>query len=218
MSNYCITTVTTAATDFNLTTLANVRTDLAVEGTDEDDFLGRAISKSSAAIASYCNRVFALQTYQDLIRPTRDSYPFFPPHGGQAIMVAKTPLVTVTSVTENDVVLVSGTDFEKDLETGALYRLDGSGHRSSWPSLKVVIVYTAGWVLPSGTQTLPADVEDACVRMVRNARTMHKRPAGMKVEDVPGVVRREFWVSADGGNLTSDIIAILDNYRIPALG
>jgi hypothetical protein len=212
VSNYCITTVTVAATNFDLTTLDDVRTDLNITGTDEDDFLERAITKSSAAIASYCNRVFPVQTYQDLIRPTRDSYPFFPPHGGQPIMVVKTPLVTVTSITENDVILVSGTDFEKDIETGAIYRLDGSGHRSSWPSQKVVIVYTAGY------STIPADVEDACVRMVRNARTIHKRPSGLKAVDIPGVARQEFWVSADGGNLTQDIMDILSSYRIPVLG
>src|ERR1700756_1662640 len=69
-----ITTVLTPATatapagPYDLTDLATVKDELAIPTSDtsKDGFLQRAITQVSAAVAQYCNRVFAVETIQDL--------------------------------------------------------------------------------------------------------------------------------------------------------
>lgn len=211
MGNYTITTVTLAADDFDLTTVDAIKEDLNISGSGDDDFIARAISKSSAAISQFCNRVFAKQTYQDMIR--------LPCTGLDTLELAKLPLVSVTSITEDGTALVSGTDFEVDLENGFIYRLNSSGAPTCWSASKVIAVYVAGWVLPGDVnETLPSDVEDACIRMVKNARAKRTRETDLKIDDVAGISHREYWVpsGADSGNLPPDIEDILQNYRIKA--
>lgn len=134
--------------------------------------------------------------------------------------VANTPLVSVSSITENAILLVEGTDYEVDYENGYLWRLDDFGYPKLWPAYKIVVDYVAGWVLPgnTGTPALPADVEDACIRMVNARRYADGRDPLLKADEVSGLGRQEFWVSGgNDGNMAPDVTDILDNYRIQAI-
>jgi hypothetical protein len=71
--SYVLTTLVTAPSKGDLTTLANIKDDLSLtsQETDNDNRLARYITEESAVIASYCNRVFGLATWQDEFRPQR---------------------------------------------------------------------------------------------------------------------------------------------------
>jgi hypothetical protein len=218
-----ITTVTAASNSFKLTTVLNIRADLGLTDTSvTDDYLDRLANQNSRAASQYCNREFALQGYRDTIRSLASCSGTYPEQP-EAIMLAKSPLVSVTTVTEDGTLLTAVTDYETDLATGFVYRLDSGGRRISWPFLDLVFDYKAGWTLPE--QTLPAgganplvdnapDLEDAVIRMVKGQYHARGREPSLMQQDTPNVGSRRWWVGAD--SITPDIAGILDNYRIPA--
>jgi hypothetical protein len=220
-STYRIVTVTKAATAFDLTLLDTAKADLRIEGDDEarDKYLSRVIRQVTASVQQFCNRVFALQSYEEVIRPERDRRPYLLPNGSNPLGLSKKPLIAVTAVTENGVALVAGTDYEVDFEAGFLYRLDGAGNPCLWPSLKIVVDYDAGYVLPATDRdvaavTLPADLEDAAIRLVKARFLAQTRDPYLKADEVAGIGRQEFWIAqGDDGNMPPDVTDILENYR-----
>ena len=223
--NYVITTVQTPAASTNLTTLLNVKTDLALSGAvpEDDIFLRRAIVQVTQAAQDYCNRTFAQQTYQDLVRPERDRAARFIPARRGYYKTAVSPLVSVTSVIEdylgdNQTTLVQGTDFEVDLTQNAIYRLDTNGQPRDWYSYPLQVIYVAGYTLPpatSPTPLLPATVEDAVIRMLKAKWDARNRDPTLKVREVAGVGRDEFWISnTKDGAMTPDITDLLYAYRV----
>jgi hypothetical protein len=63
---------------------------------------------------------------------------------------------------------------------------------------------------------IPADIEDACLRMIFKAWQTRLRDPTLRVEETPNLGRREYWISTGTeGNFTPDILDILDNYRVP---
>lgn len=222
------TIVGVAAANRDLTTLANVKLNLDIQNQDEDVFLAGLIRQCSGAAESYCGRVFAWQTYSDARYPERDVRPHFLPNDLPAITLAVSPVVSVTSVTEDDTALTVGVDYETDLGTylgprpgpGALYRLDTNGDRCRWRARKVETVYVAGYRLPGDTPStvplLPAEIEDAVIRMIRGRRGGRTRDPFLRSEENVGVSRFDYWVPSAGlGNMPSDVVDILDNYRTP---
>lgn len=214
--DYTITTVTAAATSFNLTTLLAVKADLNInDATSQTNILlQRLIAQCSSAATSYCNRVFPLQTYLDTIRLR---------NGADVLMTRRHPVTQIVSILEDTTALIVSNDYEFDADNGLIRRLDGSGLPSKWTGdKKVAISYKAGWILP-GTpalaSTLPADLEDAVIRMVKSRYLARERDPFLKAERVDGVGSVDYWVAAGtDGNMTPDVSDVLDNYRIPAIG
>jgi len=224
MRNNVITTVVTPAVSTDLTTLLNLKSELKLSGSvpADDIYLRRAIKQATASAQNFCNRVFAQQTYQDLIqvRPRHYTYPNFLPNRRDSYLVSNGPLVSVTSVNENGTVLVSGTDFEVDVANGILYRLDSFGNPTDWVTFPLTIVYVGGYTLPPASpSTLPPDLEDAVIRMIKSKWFARDRDPMLKEEDIAGIGREVYWIGAPGdGSMTPDVTDILDNYRIPAIG
>jgi hypothetical protein len=213
-----ISTVVTAASSLGLTTRARAKAMLSLTSNDDDAYLDILIPQITASISQYCNRVFALQTYQDLIKAKR------PPRGmNWSLQLAHGPLVSVVSVTETtdgiDTVLVAGTDYDIDAKTSELFRLNSDGLTADWAAPKTVVIYQAGWTLPgqSGQNALidsAADVEDIAVRMIKARRDARSRDPFLKSEETAGIGRSEYWVpSGPSGNMTPDMTDVLDNYR-----
>jgi hypothetical protein len=77
-----ITTVVVPATAYfksgqvlDLIDLATLKDDLKIPDSASDAFLRRVITRASQKAATYCNRLFQPQTYQDQIWPARDPFP-----------------------------------------------------------------------------------------------------------------------------------------------
>lgn len=206
-----ITTVTQSAPSYDLTTLAIVKDELSVTVGKSDAILQRYITSASAAASQYCNRIFQVETIQDQIWAQRDRWPRIVPGGLQVLKLSRWPVVSIISVTENGIALVDGTDFTTDAKNGELIRLDENGYPRLWPVYPIVVVYTAGF------SSIPIDVQDAVLRMVKSRWQAKDRDPYLKEQNIPGVIEQQWWVASPGetGNMTPDVTDILDNYRVP---
>ena len=94
--------VTTAASTYDLVSLADVKADWAITGTDatRDAFLSRAISRCSTAAGQYCNRVFPSEMVTETFFAERDIQPRMNYGGVDPLQLTRWPIVAITSVVE----------------------------------------------------------------------------------------------------------------------
>lgn len=213
MAPQIITTVMTPATSKLLIDLATVKSVLGIADASQDVFLNLQISWVSNAIAQYCNRVLVVETIKDEFWLQREPYPWMLPGGVMPLQLSRWPIVAVTSITEDGTALVDGTDFRVVYETGQIERLDSNLWPKKWPTLPIVVTYSAGY------STMEPSIVDAAMRMIAARRAARGRDPFLKQESIPGVREAQWWVATgtDAGNMTPDIVDILDNYRVPVI-
>ena len=232
LSYFRVATVT-APTVTDLTTADTVIADWGI-GEENISFISRAISRCSKAAEDYCNRSFGIGKYQvdaRLERGYRDGHLVM--GAISPLMIPLWPIASIVSVVETDedgtaTTLVEGTDYEADYSVGKFYRLDSyQRQRDWWPRKKVTIICWAGYKLPgdtasyTGAETLPAHLEDAIGRMVATRYFERNRNPFVKSEMVTGVGSidyRDAIMGADSGNLSPDVLDILNNFRQPVVG
>ena len=212
-----ISTVLTAASDTDLTDLATVKDELAIQGTSDDAFLSRQISIGSTAIQSYCNRVFASQTIQDQFWFARDSWPRVVRGDIAPLQLKSWPTISVTSVVETiggaATTLVLGTDFLLDADHGQLTRLNRFGSPHHWQS-PVVAIYEAGYV------DIPDDVAEAAVLLVKMRYFARQRDPLIRSRNVSGVYEASYVAGTGPGgadDMPAEVTALIDRYRVPVL-
>ncbi|MCS3690943.1 phage head-tail connector protein [Bradyrhizobium elkanii] len=208
-----ISVVTTPASSYDLASLSDVKDELGVKDNSSNALLQRYLTSASAAVAQYCNRVFPAETMTETFWASRDRGWRKVLPSVQDLQLSRWPVQSVTSVTENGNALVEDIDFKVNAENGQLVRLNTNGYPRMWPVYPIVVVYTGGFA------TIPADVEDAVIRMVTKRYVSKGRDPSLKQESIPGVREVQYWIAtgADSGNMTPDITDILDNYRTPAI-
>ncbi len=205
-----IVTVTSAASSYDLTTLANVKDELSITNGASDDVLQRYITSASKAAANYCNRVLVSETVSERFIPGQ--YPSGHYHNwvnkSETLQLARFPLIAVTSVTQDDVLLTVDTDYLVNYSNGQLTRVS-SGFPIRWMAASITVVYSAGYA------TTPADLEDAVIRMVTQRHSAKGRDAMTRQISIPGVIEKTYWVASgdEAGNITPDVADLLDNYR-----
>jgi hypothetical protein len=220
-----VSTIVTAASSYDLTTLENIKDDLAIPDTDtsSDATLARFITEQSALVAQYCNRVFPIETMQDVIYPDRDPYPYQVTGMLSELMLSRWPVVSVASVTDTVAVnvsntLVAGTDFVIDAARGWLTKTDpNTGYPTGWSPDQYTIQYTAGYFTP-GTDSPPADLEMAVLRLVTARFKARGRDPFLKSQGEPNIGTEQYWVGAmpgQTGAFPPDIAAALEKYRVP---
>ena len=209
--------VTGPAASTALTTLETVKAVLGISGATDDVYLTLAIGQASAVISNYCNRVFALETVEEAIRPAMDSYPWNVPGGLSPVQLSRWPVTAITSVTEDGVMLIPGADYEVDRAQGQLWRLAPTGDLVAWRTVRIVATYAAGYVLPpNSARTLPTDLELAAIDLVKAQYMARTRDPLLKGEAVPGVYSAQYDLSSNAGSgLPDSIIGLIDNYRVP---
>jgi hypothetical protein len=214
-----ITTLVTAATipsggsRYDLTDLATVKTELNITSGTDNAFLKSLISRASVAAANYCNRVFPVETVTDEIWSQRSPTRYIVPGTFTPLALSRFPIVAVTSFTENAVALVDTADFRIDHDKGQLIRLNALGTPIPWSVYPISVTYSAGY------ETIPADVADAVIRMVKNRWFMRTRDSTLRQQNIPGVLEQTFWVAtgAEAGAMTPDVVDLLDGYRVPVI-
>lgn len=227
-----ITTVLVAATavapagPYDLIDLATVKDelDIAPDDSSQDGRLSRAISEESRAIAAYCNRVFVVETVQDLVYPERDAYPYQVPGGVAPLQLSRWPVAPVPNGDVTSVViadppgtttnLVEGQDFVVDAAKGWLIRLNHyTGYPTSWDPVMTTIVYPAGYA------AIPSDLSGAALRMITARWKARGRDPLLMSRDQPGALGNErYWVGGVPGvrgPFPQEIAAVLDLYRVP---
>ena len=207
-----ISTVLTPATSYDLVKRADVKIELAITGNDENAWIDAAITRCSKAVANYCNRVLVVETVQDEFWPRRDPVPRLMKGGLDPLQLSRYPAVSVSSVVENAVTLVDGTDFRSNLDKGQMIRLNAdTGYPKSWPAFPIVVQYVAGF------SSIPDDIVDATIRLIKARRDARNRDPYLKEQNIPGVIEQQWWVASPGetGNMPPDVTDLLDNYRVP---
>lgn len=151
--------VTTIAASKRLTAVSVVEG--LIGGTSDDSLLGELIDQASDAIVAYCRRPFAREVYSERL----------PGYGGIRLQLARTPVVAVSSVLDQDDNII--TDYSIDDATrGWLYRRPGwawavqayaglgAGGRfmdfgAPLPNQEephYTVAYTAGYVMPAANR------------------------------------------------------------------
>lgn len=220
------TTVTQAATTYDLVTLAVVADDLGITDNTLNRFLQRSISMASAAIAKYCNNKFAVESLTDTIFLDQDPYPYQTPGGAKPLLLSRWPVISITSVNQvlsinqattppSNVTqtLVADQDYTSDNDRGSVIRLNAfTGVQVAWEALPTIVAYSAGYA------TIPLDVQDAVIRLVRGRWLARGRDPYLKSENIPGVADRSWWIPTVDGLLPPDIEELVAPYRVPVIG
>jgi hypothetical protein len=203
-----IVTVTSAATSYNLTSLANVKAELSITDGSSDAILSRYISGASQAAAQYCNRVFVAETVSERFLP--GPYDRMMCGGISPLQLTRWPLITVSSVVEDEEPLAVTDDYLADPINGQLTRVDESGFPRTWRNVTITAAYSGGYA------TIPADLEDAVIRMVTQRYSAKGRDATLKSEEIPGVRSAQYWIATgeEAGAITPDVADLLDRYRM----
>jgi hypothetical protein len=213
--------VVAAAADFNLTTLASIKLEFDIQTTSTDVYLSSQIPRVSSAIASYCRRVFALQTYEDtFVGGWSDWMP-------RTLQLARRPVISGTlGIVRDGSILIEGDDYDADLEAGIV--------RNITLGQDIVATYDAGWLLPgwpipTGTmaEALPADVEYAAILQILTNRQLGRlaftdRDPFLRSETVDGVGTLQYSQTAIGsgssgtiGGISSPARDLLAPYVVP---
>ena len=203
MIDRSILTINTPATSFALTTKEAVKLDLGITGSTDDTLINTYILACSKQLANACNRVFGEEVVSEKFRFSSSK---------EAVILSRRAVESVTSVIEDDVLLVAA-DYELDKEAGLLYRLDDD-EPLTWFATKLVVVYTAGWDLPTEA---PEDLAKAAVALVKAQYLSKGRDPLIRSENVPGVYEVAYWVGNIPGSEAwpKDIMSAINAYRDP---
>jgi len=157
--------------------------------------------------------------------------------GDLTTSVASVTSETEVELTDAALTTVSGASYTVDnpaFSTGYVVRKQNgrlgkrsAGYPTPFTARQIVVSYTAGWILPGQTgRTLPQDIEDACVLLVR--RKLDQLRAGdtsapgslIKKESIPGIGTLEYessgsvdWI--DG--LPMDVHTLIARYARPSV-
>lgn len=198
-----ILTVTAAATDLHLLTVAERRAAAGVEDGSKDAALAIISARVSASITAACN-VRAGGAVPPTLKQETLSETFRLTSGASALFLARRPIVAVSAITEITTTLDADYDFEIDAAGGVIYRLS-SDDRICWPCGKIAVSYSAGWA------TVPEDLKFAASKFVQAITQTGDRDPMLKAETIEGVSSSEFWVDPSKDSVVpAEVLDLLD--------
>ncbi len=190
--------IATPAAD--LVSLETAKTYLGVEGTDDDAVLSSLITRASAAIVSYLGFNPNAGEYRETVETLA---------GQQYILLSRTPVTSISSVSVNSAALSSDT-YRLDSASGLLARLSGGRYRA-WESRSAVVVeYNAGYA------EVPADLQQACLTLVNAAWAERGKDPALRSISIGSINLGYF----GGDNLPgiNSVAPLLDTYRAVGIG
>ena len=211
-------TVTSLADSYDLTDLDTVKLELGIGDSSQDVQLVRLIHQVSNAISTLCDQVFAEETVSEVFRLNSGSVGrwrswYRNEDSIEKLILRRRPISSVISVIEDGITVDSG-EYECDFGAGFLFRLASSDFRTSWIANKITVNYVSGYLLLDG---LPYDLEKACLLWIKSLWAQNRRKdLSVKVEDVPDLMRREFFDSsklfAMGSEPPPEVMVLLNPY------
>ena|SRR5260221_603804 len=208
------TLLSAALTNYDLTTIDEVKDELSILDNSKDATLRRYITSASVAASQYCNRKFQAEQLQDEFWPDREPFQYQLPGGVDVLQLSRWPVIApIISVVENSIALVENVDFRVNYDTGTLIGLDWNLYPRRWCAWPIVAKFVGGFA------DIPEDVEDAIIRMVTRRYASKGRDPNLKQQNVIGVLEQSWWISTgtESGNMSNDIADVLNNYRVPVV-
>jgi hypothetical protein len=220
-------TVLTAATQTDLTTLAAVKAELGLTDNKDNVWLALQIAVASQIVTDYLNVVEAddgtvtlgREQLAETFRIHRSRYLArrLDSERTQYLVLSRRPIASIDSVVHDGVTL-DPSEYEVD-GAGILKHL-ASDRPTDWNGNKVVVTYTAGWLLPGQTgRNLLADIESATIGLVKASWYARLRDPNIKSEEdnIPGVrdhkVDYFFRSPEPGAPLPEEIAQKLNRHR-----
>jgi hypothetical protein len=197
--------VTSAATETSLLTIAELRAAAGVTGNAGDTRLLTLGRQASAAIARQCgvaadgvNPVTLLsETCSELFRLSGEK---------ACLRLSRRPVTAVASVLIGDEALTTD-DYEIDKPSGILRRLSGDQY-ASWACGKVTVAYTGG------VAAVEPDLKLAASKLVTALNAETARDPNLKRVNIPGVMEKEYWVApSDDPVLSAEIRDLIAPYK-----
>jgi len=141
------------------TTLADIKSFCGVSASDFDDRIKTGINQASRLIDAITSRFFYKKTYTDYyIKHTGGgagwqilARPYDKRRGGVILTPQNAPIISVTSIYEDDVLLVENDDYYLDIDLGQIERL------GSWPQLPRTIKMTCNIGYDTADTETPSD-------------------------------------------------------------
>jgi len=197
--------VTTAAGDLSLLSIAELRAAAGVSDASRDAELATLGKRISASIARQCGVASDGVNTPTLLRETCTEI-FRQRKERGAIILSRRPVTSITSVTFEDDPAEAADNYEVDAGTGIMTRLS-DGSPTCWPLGKITVVYVAGY------STAPDDLKLAASKLATATFAETARDPNLKREDIPGVIEREYWVApSDDPLLSAEISDLLSPY------
>ena len=223
-------TVLATATQERLTKVSDALEALRLTDEGETAYVERLIDRASSRIVTYLGRPLALQTYRALV----------PAYGNTALRLPRYPIVGVSFVmdgSDTTGTALTATDYRVDAQDGHLNRDLGwawskqyragelttdpvpGGEERQW-----LVEFSAGYRLAAGTSTghyntatgvtLPADIQDACLELVKERYLARTRSGDVQSESVgeASVTYRDGFRD-NVGSLPKTAQDLLDPYR-----
>jgi hypothetical protein len=220
-------TVTTPATSSQLTTLATLKTQLALDDS-QDAFLTSVIDVCSDQIALYLGRDPDENDFVSLGRETITET-FYNASGVSELHLGRRPVSVVTSIDESGVTINSVVEGSANpawpyvvrKQGGRIWKITG-GSPSVFNGNPITVIYSAGWVLPddADNRTLPRVIENACVlfcrRKIDQIQTGQDFSGPLTGATVDGVGSFQFngeSALAKGYGIPMEIRAMIDRYK-----
>lgn len=166
-----------------LTSLDNAKLLLGVTGTAQDALVSLLINRASAAVRTFTRRKLTRATYTEKI----------PASGTQRLLLNEWPIVSITSLKDNDYLLTLDDDYrldDQDKRGGWVFReqgwagsYGGRGLTSDpvFSSRNIDVIYVAGYYLPADVgyvegadASLPIDIQSVVEEEVVQRFTMAK--------------------------------------------
>lgn len=196
--------IITPATSKRLTTLVAIKAELSITGSTDDAYLTGLLDQVSDTIATWCQRDFASETLRETLHQTR---------AADCLVLSRWPVAAVSSVSIADDALDPA---EREVDgPGLLYRLDSAGNRRHWPVGRVVVEYTAGYVLPGEEgRTLPHDLERAALSLIKSLWFARDRDPLVRSDSVEGIGTTTYQTGGfrTGAGLPPDVEGLLARY------
>jgi hypothetical protein len=193
-------TVTDASKNYDLTRLATVKAEMGIIDRDHDEKLQTMITQASDIVASFCNRVFALETVVETFRVTSCT---------QRLILSRYPVTAIVSIVENGTALTAD-QYEIDLQAGIIERL-ASNCVTRWGSGKTIVTYSAGFHLPDDA---PEGVERATILLVKQYAASGDRDPMIRSESIEGAGSTDYFSGANTG-LPPEVEGLLTPHRKP---
>lgn len=205
-------TVSSSAATTKLTTLDRVKRDLNTTAIADDKLLDDLIQHASDYIVSYTGRKFAKETVVEKL----------PASGGAHMLLSRTPVVSITGVSHDGTTISSTSYVLEDEKAGLIFRETG------WADTAIYVseitrrpsrfgrkdwqfTYIGGYDLPGSTsgQTLPGDLERACIELVKNWYLNRDKDQNLQVQRIGDTSETRFTFSK---GIPITITGILDRY------
>lgn len=200
--------ITTPSTFTSMTTLERVKAELGITNSASDALLLAKIAEASSDLEAHIGGRLCRERLTQLCWGV--------PNVAAVLVLARFPVASIVSlaVDDDDVDLA---ELRLDEETGLLTRLTADGYPCSWHWAKSVsIVFDAGYLMPGEAgRDLPPVLEAAAVELVSSYWAAKGRDPLVRVEDIPGVMRTEYWVGAVGeaGSLPPSVESKIEPFR-----